>query len=524
MKLTRLKKALPNVQTHHFEERDIKGLTCDSRSVTEGYLFVAISGEEQDGHPFAIDARANGAAAIVVEHKLDLPKDTPQLIVADSREAVARLSAEFNGHPAARLKVVGITGTNGKTTASWMLRAILEAAGEPSGLIGTIRYQAGRRSIPAKNTTPSPIAIHQMLAEMHQAGQTCAVMEVSSHALIQKRVHGIDFDGAVFTNLTDNEHLDYHGTFAAYRNAKTMLFESLSESAFAVLNIEDSSSGYIAQRTRARVMTYGVSREADVRAIVTNPSMSGTRFELYTPTGTVEVAPGFFGNYNVANATAAAAAAMNLGIEIDAIKNGLEQYPGTPGRLEVIDCGQDFSVLVDYAHSADALSNVLTTLRNVTSGRIILVFGCGGQRDKTKRPKMGNIARKYSDYFVITADNSRAEQTENIIADIEEGIDDCDYYTVEPDRTAAIRIAVAQAQPGDVVLIAGKGHETYQVLGNTTIPYDDRKKATEALEELKIGKQKVTVACKGNSQWNRSRSDQFAKQQEAESAAAAGQR
>ncbi len=328
---------------------------------------------------------------------------------------------------------------------------------------------------------------------MHQAGQTAAVMEVSSHALVQKRVHGVNFNGAVFTNLTDNEHLDYHGTFAAYRDAKTMLFESLDSSAFAVLNIEDPSSGYIAQRTRARVITYGVSREADIRSIVTSGSMSGTSFELYTPAGAVEVAPEFFGNYNVANATAAAAAAVDLGIGIDAIKNGLEQYEGTPGRLEVIDCGQDFSVLVDYAHSADALSNLLTTMREVASGRIILVFGCGGQRDKGKRPKMGNIARKYSDYFILTADNSRGERTEDIIADIEEGIDDCSHYTVEPDRTAAIRIAIAQAQPGDVVLIAGKGHETYQVLQNTTVPYDDRKKAREALEELNILAREATV-------------------------------
>lgn len=493
MKLSRLKKALPNARARHFDDREIKGITCDSRCAAENWLFVAISGEEQDGHPFAVDARANGAAAVVVEHKLDLPKDTPQIIVADSREAVARLSAEFYGHPSELLKVVGITGTNGKTTTSWMLRSILEAAGEPSGLIGTVRYQAGGRSIPAKNTTPSPIAIHQMLAEMHQAGQTAAVMEVSSHALVQKRVHGVNFDGTIFTNLTDNEHLDYHGTFAAYRDAKTMLFESLDSSAFAVLNIEDPSTGYIAQRTRARVITYGVSREADIRSIVTSGSMSGTRFELYTPAGAVEVAPGFFGNYNVANATAAAAAAVELGVCIDAIKNGLEQYEGTPGRLEVIDCGQDFSVLVDYAHSADALSNLLATMREVTSGRIILVFGCGGKRDKGKRPKMGNIARKHSDYFILTADNSRGERTEDIIADIEEGIGDCSHYTVEPDRTAAIRIAIAQAQPGDVVLIAGKGHETYQVLQNTTIPYDDRKKAREALEELNILAGEATV-------------------------------
>ena len=493
MKLSQLKNGLPKARAIHFHDREIRGITCDSRNVVDGFLFVAVNGEEQDGHPYAVDARANGAAAIVVERKLDLPADTPQLIVGDSREAAALLSAKFCGHPSRRISVVGITGTNGKTTTSWMLKSIIEASGSSTGLIGTIHYQAGKRCIPAKNTTPSPVEINRMLAEMCQAGQKYAVMEVSSHALTQKRVHGIEFDGAIFTNLTDNEHLDYHKTFGAYRDAKCRLFESLPDSAFAVLNIEDPSSGYIAQRTHAGRVTYGVSREADVRSIITGSSMSGSRFELHAPEGSAEIAGSFFGRYNVANATAAAAAALNLGIGINAIKEGLEHYAGTPGRLEVVDCGQDFSVLVDYAHSADALANVLAALREVATGRIILVFGCGGQRDTGKRPKMGNIAKKYSDYFVLTADNSRAERTQDIISEIEAGVGECDYYTVEPDRTAAIGLAIAKASPGDVVLIAGKGHETYQVLA-TTAPYDDREKAREILQKLNIQMRKVTVA------------------------------
>lgn len=484
MKLSQLKNVVPGARAINFHDREIRDISCDSRDVSEGFLFVAISGEEQDGHPFAIDALANGAAAIVVERKLDLPEDTPQIIVNDSREAAALLSAKFYGYPSELLRVIGITGTNGKTTTSWMLRSILETAGKWTGLIGTIHYQVGERFIPAKNTTPSPVKINRMLADMHHAGQECAVMEVSSHSLAQKRVHGIEFDGAIFTNLTDNEHLDYHGTFAAYRNAKSRLFESLSRAGLAVLNIEDPSSGYLAQRTQARVITYGVSREADVRSIVTASSMSGSRFELYTPAGSVEVAAGFFGSYNVSNATAAAAAALDLGVDIESIKEGLENYTGTPGRLEAVDCGQDFSVLVDYAHSTDALANVLATLREAAPARIILVFGCGGRRDRGKRPKMGSIAKKYSDYFILTADNSRTEQTEDIIADIEEGVGECEYCVVEPDRSAAIRLAMAEARRGDVVLIAGKGHETYQVLGNTAAPYDDREKAREALREF----------------------------------------
>ena len=494
MKLGQIRKELHKSKTVNFHEREIRGVADDSRAVSDGYLFIAVSGETQDGHPYAVDAVSNGAAAVVCERKLVLHETIPQIIVQDAREAAALIAAKFNGYPSERLKVTGVTGTNGKTTTSYMLKSIIEAAGKSSGLLGTIQHIVANRHIRAKNTTPSVLDVNKLMAEMCREGQEYAVMEVSSHALMQKRVHGIHFDAAVFTNLTDNEHLDYHKTFAAYRDAKCKLFEPLPETSFAVLNLEDPSSGYIAQRTRAKVVTYGVSREADVRSIVISSSMAGTRFELYTPGGTAEIGASFFGRYNVSNATAAAAAAMCLGFGIDGIKAGLEQYAGTQGRLEVVDCGQDFSVLVDYAHSADALANVLTTLREVVPARIILVFGCGGDRDKGKRPKMGAIAKKYSDYFVITADNSRSERTEDILAQIEAGIGDCNHYLVEPDRTAAIRLAINAARPGDVVLIAGKGHETYQISGNTTIPYDDREQARTALRNLRKLPSEVTVA------------------------------
>jgi len=494
MKLSQLKRTLPGARSHNFHDREIRSIACDSRNRCDSGLFIAIRGENQDGHPFAVDARANGAAAVVVEHKLDLPADTPQIVVQDTRVAAALLSDKFFGQPSRSLTLVGITGTNGKTSTSWMLRSILEAAGHSTGLLGTVQYLAGRRCIPARNTTPSPIEINNMLAEMVQAGQKHAVMEVSSHALVQKRTVGLAFDGAVFTNLTDKEHLDYHKTFAAYRDAKCLLFEALPETSFAAINIEDPSAGFICQRTSASVITYGVCREADVRAIITASTMAGTHFELYTPAGMTEIEASFFGRYNVSNATAAATAALGMGIGIDAIKQGLEEYEGTPGRLEVIDCGQDFSVLVDYAHSADALANVMATLREVAPARVIAVFGCGGDRDRSKRPEMGRIAAKYADYFVLTADNSRTERTQDIIAQIEAGTGGCDHYDVEPDRTAAIRLAVGQAQPGDVVLIAGKGHETYQVTGNTSVPYDDRRQAQEALQQLGMEKVKATVA------------------------------
>ena len=495
MKLNQLKKDLRQARLVHYEEREIRAITCDSREARDGSLFIAINGETQDGHPYAVDARANGAAAVVVERRLDLPDDIPQIIVDDTREAAAVISAKFYGQPSERISVAGVTGTSGKTTTTWMLRSILEAAGRPAGLIGTIYYLVGDRKLPARNTTPSPIEINRMLAEMHEARQQCAVMEVSSHALVQKRVHGISFKTAVFTNLTDNEHLDFHKTFIAYRDAKSKLFEPLSPASVAVLNLEDPSSGYIAQRTRAKIITYAVCRDADVRSIVLGTSMSGTHFELFTPRGSAEVKASFFGLYNVSNATAAAAAALSMGVSIEAIRTGLEQYQGTPGRLEMVDLGQDFSVLVDYAHKPDALANVLTTLREVPSARIILVFGCGGDRDRGKRPRMGAIAKKYSDYFILTADNSRSERTEDIIAEIEAGVGEDADYAVQPDRALAIRAALEKAQPGDIVLIAGKGHEAYQIMGKITTPFDDCEQARMALRDLLKKKDaKATVA------------------------------
>jgi len=414
--------------------------------------------------------------------------------VPDTRLAYALLSARFYGFPSELLKLAGVTGTNGKTTVSWMLRSIIEASGKSCGLIGTINYNAGSRCIPAKNTTPSPQKINEMLAEMVQAGQEYAVMEVSSHALMQKRVHAVNFDVGIFTNITDNEHLDYHKTFAAYRDAKCKLFEALPSSGYAVLNLEDPSSGYIAQRTQARKITYAVARDADIRTLINDMSMSGTSFEIFTPHGSVPVNASFFGRYNVSNATAAAAAALCMGIGIDAIKQGLESYEGTPGRLESINCGQDFSVLVDYAHTADALENVLVTLKRIAPRRIILVFGCGGNRDAGKRPKMGAVAKKYADFFVVTADNSRLEPTAQIIAAIEDGIGECSHHVVEPDRTEAIKRAINEADAGDVVLIAGKGHETYQILGSTTRPYDDREEARAAIRALAQQPNRKTVA------------------------------
>jgi len=483
MKLSQLKKELPQARTLHFQDCEIKGVTCDSQSASKGHLFIAINGEARDGHQFALDAVRNGAAAVVAERKLDLPESVPQVIVEDTREAAALLAAKFHGYPSELLSLVGVTGTNGKTTTTWMLKSIIEAAGKSPGLIGTIHYESGGRCIPAKNTTPSAIDTNRMLREMYQAGQEYAVMEVSSHSLIQRRVHGLQFAGAVFTNLTDNEHLDYHKTFEAYREAKCMLFEGLSSACFAAINLEDPCCGHIASRTKARVVTYAVTCKADVRAIVLNASMSGTRFELHSPQGSTEIAGSFFGRYNISNAAAAATAALQLGIGIESVRTGLEQYEGTPGRLEVVDCGQSFSVLVDYAHSPDALANVLTTLREVAARRIILVFGCGGDRDRGKRPVMGGIAKQHSDYFVITADNSRKERTDDIIAEIEAGIGQCSYYDVQPDRSAAIRLAIASAKPGDIVLLAGKGHETYQILGDTIIPFDDREQARAALTQ-----------------------------------------
>ncbi len=473
MKLSKLRSYLSDVKSYDYNDRNIIGIVHDSRRVNQGYLFVAIKGHSVDGHNFVMDAIERGAVAIVTEKKLDLPPGTPQLVVSDARKALSVLSHYFYGEPSSKITITGITGTNGKTTTSYLIKSIIESAGAQAGLIGTILYQINQRLIPSVETTPESVELHAFLSEMLAFDIKYAVMEVSSHALVQHRTSDINFRTAVFTNLS-HEHLDYHRTVTAYRDAKARLFEGLSKKSFAILNADEPNSKHFASRTQAQIIWYGMKNKAEVTAEVIFRTINNTEFRLCCPKGEVIISSQLIGDHNVYNALAAAANALALGFDLETIKKGIEAVSSVRGRLETIECGQKFRVFIDFAHTPDALQTVLTTLRPLTKGRIILVFGCGGNRDREKRPKMGHIAETYSDLFWITSDNPRSEDPVNIINEIETGITSGSYYRIQPDRRLAIEEALSEAKKNDTILIAGKGHERCQIFNGTVIPFDDR--------------------------------------------------
>lgn len=458
---------------------DIKGIACDSKAVNKDYLFVAVPGTKIDGHRFAQEAVERGAVAIVMEKQVMLGDGVAKIYVKDSRRALARIANEFYGRPAEKLRCIGITGTNGKTTISYLMDSIVSAAGHKAGLIGTINYRIGERVIPATNTTPGPVELYNFMSRMLQNSIDHLVMEVSSHSLDQRRVEGIDFAAAIFTNLT-GDHLDYHKTLEEYFSAKAKLFDGLGSGSYAIINIDDEWGKKLSRRSKGKVMTYGTKAGADFLAGGIDLSLDGTKFAVNTPGGEIKIDTKLIGLHNVYNITAAVAAGSALGFLLKEIKRGVENVRVVPGRLESIDCGQPFKVFVDYAHTDDALYNVLSALRPLITERIIVVFGCGGDRDKTKRPRMGKVAGKLADLVIVTSDNPRSEDpraiTEEITARIRTG-----NYTVVVDRMQAIRQALSAAHDGDCVLIAGKGHETYQVLKDTTIAFDDREIARKIL-------------------------------------------
>lgn len=470
-----------------FRDVEVKAVTCDSRQVRMGSLFVAVPGVKADGRTFIEDAVNRGAAVVVAETAPDKAQDVPVLVVKDARVALAELAARFHGHPTQKLNVVGITGTKGKTTTSWLVRSIFQAAGEKVGLLGTIDYQLGTRTIASPMTTPPPEELQKYFAEMTLAGCKSAVMEVSSHALAQARTHGIRFAAGVFTNLT-RDHLDYHKTQAAYRAAKGRLFEQLSTKSVAAINADDPASEYMAGRADGRVVTYSLEKKAAVMGAIERFDFSGMRLKVWLGTEELLIRSRLIGRHNAYNLLAAAATTWAMGYDLDKIQAGLESLAAVPGRLEPVDAGQPFTVAVDYAHTEDSLRNVLTCLRPIAdaqNGRLIVVFGCGGDRDKGKRPKMGTAAEELSDFFILTSDNPRSEQPLAIIKDIEAGIENQSKYLVEPDRLSAIKIAVRMAQAGDVVVIAGKGHEPYQIVGDQVRPFDDRLAAREIIERMR---------------------------------------
>lgn len=487
----------------------VSSLQYDSRKVQPGDVFVAIRGESSDGNKFIDKAIAAGAVAIVT----DSPSEQPRTNVAwaqvpHGRRALARLSANFYKHPAERLAVVGITGTNGKSTTAFLLESIFCAAHRKSALIGTIEYHVAGKILPAPHTTPESLELNRMLSQALGDGATEAVMEVSSHALAQQRVYGIPFDVAVFTNLT-RDHLDYHHTMDDYFTAKRILFEGCGTEAprVAVLNTDDNYGEDLAKVSRkhkSEVLSYGFVK-GDFRAANVDLGQRGTRFDLVTPETTIPVFSPLIGKVNLYNILAAAAAAYARKCDSEAIAKGVENLTHVPGRFERVDCSQPFTVVVDYAHTDDALRNLTSQARSFvkqagSKGRVITLFGCGGDRDRSKRPLMGEAAGKGSDFVVLTSDNPRSEDPLAIINDALVGLQRSGTkYKIEPDRKAAIAIAIHEAGPRDIVLLAGKGHEKIQVIRNGSIPFDDVEVAREILRHSGFNCSQASTAAGKNS-------------------------
>lgn len=465
---------------------EVASITADTRRVGPGAVFVAVAGSAADGHDFAGEAASRGAA-LILGARTDLTElhGLPYVHAERPRQALALAAHALAGDPSRELAVVGVTGTNGKTSTVLLLQAILRAPGLRTAAFGTLGNDLGGAMLPSDLTTPAADTLAGMLAQARDAGCTHAVMEASSHAIDQDRVAGIRFAGAAFTNLTQ-DHLDYHGSMEAYRAAKLRLFEELPPGAFAVINAEDPAAEHFRRAARhARCIAYG--QRAEVRASHIRIAARETVFRLHTPGGEQEVCLRLLGRHAVWNALCAAAAAGGLEVPLPAIAEGLEGLERVPGRFEHVDAGQSFSVIVDYAHTEDALRNVLRAARSLCKKRVLVVFGCGGDRDRGKRPRMGRAAVELADYAIITSDNPRTEDPSRILLDIEQGAQHAgakkhDDYLVISDRAEAIRAAITLARPGDLVLIAGKGHEDYQILGTTRIHFDDREVARAILE------------------------------------------
>lgn len=485
MRLQDLLARVPGAELRGDPALEVAAVTHDSRRAGPGSLFVAIRGLATDGNRFVEAARRKGAVAVCSEEP---PSGEGAWVrVADAREALAALSAAVLGDPARSLDLVGVTGTNGKTTTAYLVDSALRAAGERAGLVGTVEYRVGDRIAEAVRTTPESSDLQALLREMADAGCRRAVLEVSSHSLALKRVHGLEFRVAVFTNLT-RDHLDYHGDMDAYFAAKRALFERhLRADGHAVVNLDDERAAEVARASRGTAWTFSLrDPRADLLAEDVRLSLGGTRFRARTPAGVLDVETPLVGGFNVQNALAALGAGLALGLPGDAVQRGIASLRGVPGRMERIDAGQDFTVLVDYAHTDDALKNLLETVRDLAPRRVVTVFGCGGDRDRTKRPLMGAVAARLSDVVVLTSDNPRSEPPEAILEEIRRGIPPARAADtlVVPDRRDAIARALEMGREGVVVVIAGKGHEPYQVLRDRTVPFDDRQVARDVLARL----------------------------------------
>ncbi len=474
MKRMKLKELLKNCDSGI----EITGVTCDSRKVENGYAFVCINGTDQDGHDYAASAAENGAAAIICERDLGLDN---QFIVTDTREAFADMSAAWFGHPAEKLKLIGITGTNGKTSVAHIIKNVLENLGHKTGMIGTICNMIGQTVHEAKNTTPSAFEINKLFAEMVENGCEYVVMEVSSHALDQKRVYGLHFKVAVFTNLTQ-DHLDYHKTMENYLAAKKKLFYMCDT---AVINLDDRRFKELTDGLQCKIVTYSAkSDEATFTAKNINYRPRGVDYEMVSYGLISRVRMGIPGKFTVYNSLAAAVTMIELGFSIYEVTKVLSSAPGIKGRAEIVPTDTDYTIVIDYAHTPDGLLNILSTFKECPKNRLIAVFGCGGDRDKKKRPIMGEIAARNSDFVIVTSDNPRTEDPAAIIKEIVSGMKNTvTPYKIVENRIDAIKYAMKIAQPNDIIVLAGKGHETYQILGQKTIHLDEREVIKDVLEE-----------------------------------------
>ncbi len=466
--------------------RQIENIVYDSRKVKSGGLFVAIPGEKHNGETFIKEALNKGAVAIIMQSsslaslQMD-QKNITVLGVDSSRASLAKISANYFGRPSEELNLTGITGTNGKTTLTYILESLSKADGKQAGVIGTIDCHFGETRIPSSMTTPESLDLNQRLRQMVDAGISDCFLEVSSHALTQKRVYDMSFEAGIFTNLS-RDHLDFHKNMEEYKNAKAKLFRENTIKT-PIVNIDDPAGSELAEELNKNVCTTGIKCSADFSAENIVLNATGSRFTLKTPKGSIEVQTNLLGQHNIYNLISAAAWASVRGMSLETIQNAFQEIPEVPGRFESINCGQNFSVLVDYAHTEDALSKSISAAKTFTKGNVIVVFGCGGDRDKGKREGMGRIALEKADLAIITSDNPRTEDPDQIISDICKGIPDKASYSTITSRREAIGYAIKQAKENDLILIAGKGHEDYQILGEKKERFDDREVAREFLRE-----------------------------------------
>lgn len=474
-----LRSLLPEADIVGADDVWITGCACDSRLVRESELFAAMTGSRRDGRDFVAEAVQRGCAAVLCERAMP-ELMVPSCVVHNVREAFARLCQRLAGNPSRQLKLIGVTGTNGKTTTSCLIAGVLKAAGHRVGVLGTIGYLDGRVVEPSTHTTPPPERFASLLARMAYNQCSHAVMEVSSHALDQSRVAGAEFDAACVTNISQ-DHLDYHETLDEYRRAKSKLFDHLGPEGFAVFNADDPGSMSLINRHNGPTLTIGIDAAAEISAVPVEQYLSEQTFLLTAGSETVPVRTQMIGRHHIYNCLEAAAVGLAYGIDLATVVRGLESAGHVPGRLERIECGQPFGVFVDFAHTPAALAQVLKTLRDVTVGRLICVFGAGGERDRAKRPLMGREVERIAHVPILTNDNPRHEDPRAIFSDVLDGFVNRDVALVVPNRTAAIRRALGMAQPGDCVLIAGRGHETVQFIGDERFPLDDREVAREWL-------------------------------------------